>query len=228
MRSNDTSLKQLSNSEQSSDQFQQQQQQLQRSALKTAEKYQNKKLELQQDLEALRKKEKDYLIALQQTNVALEDLGIPSSLLYPNSDNNNNITNAPAVPSSSSSSSSSVSPVLTKRLLEKLQKVKSSGLMSFKGDVKQEGWNDRSSSRKEESRSSREEFLSFRGEDKVREYFQKLDFNHDGYLDYETFRGKKSRSTFPLFPTSFNPLLLGLNSLRHPYGLVTDPAYQSR
>lgn len=49
---------------------------------KSAQKLENRQLELQLDLLSLQKKEKELIDALENVNVALADLGIPSSMIY--------------------------------------------------------------------------------------------------------------------------------------------------
>lgn len=51
--------------------------------------------------------------------------------------------------------------------------------------------------------------LSFRGQDKAKEYFEDLlDADKDGYIDYEESRA--------------------VHAFRHPYGLIQDASHQSR
>lgn len=70
--------------------------------------------------------------------------------------------------------------------------------------------------------------LSFRGKEKAAEYFDLLDIDKDGFLNYEDFRGMKSHHNhrFPVLITLLLPLK-AVRSFSNPYGYVDAPEVQS-
>jgi hypothetical protein len=111
----------------------------------SSEKRESSKYDLQCELESLRKKETELLSALQTANDALEELGLSSKLLHSELSTENERKN------------------------DQVERLKASGLRNFRvgGIEKGEAVVERTERRKTE-----EKLLSFRGEDKAKEYFQ--------------------------------------------------------